>query len=183
MRIGRSGCLRRNRGHVKAAGGEFEHSLNLLTRHMKLLDDFLYARTCLKIFKNRSHGHPRVTEHPRAAALPRNALHGLALRPIEICHVLPPFMVAGYVVFYHGWAASSRVSLPKKLPHPNPHFHRIDPWIRIAQPRIRNMQIPQLQTKGMFIAEQMHPQRSRGSKVQTRSSRRNLMIGEEYPTP
>src|SRR5579872_4261480 len=88
MRIGRSGCLRRNRGHVKAAGGEFEHSLNLLTRHMKLLDDFLYARTCLKIFKNRSHGHPRVTEHPRAAALPRNALHGLALRPIEICHVL-----------------------------------------------------------------------------------------------
>src|SRR5579872_4261481 len=96
---------------------------------------------------------------------------------------LPPFMVAGYVVFYHGWAASSRVSLPKKLPHPNPHFHRINPWIRIAQPRIRNMQIPQLQTESMFIAEQMHPQRSRGSKVHTRSSRRNLMIGEEYPTP
>src|ERR1700723_4667609 len=44
------------------------------------------------------------------------------------------------------------------------------------------MQIPQLQTKRMFIAEHMHPQRRRRSKVPPRSSRWHLMIGKQRPT-
>lgn len=60
---------------VEAAGSKFEHSLNLLSRHMKLLDDFLYARSGLKIFKNHSDGHTGVLKHPRATALAGGALH------------------------------------------------------------------------------------------------------------
>jgi hypothetical protein len=70
MRIIQSGGTRRNRRRVEAAGGEFEHRLNLLPRYMKLLDDFLDARTCLKIFKNRSHGHPSVRNTHAPLRLP-----------------------------------------------------------------------------------------------------------------
>jgi hypothetical protein len=43
MRISRTGGARRNRGGIKAAGGEFKHGLNLLTRYVELFNDFLYA--------------------------------------------------------------------------------------------------------------------------------------------
>jgi hypothetical protein len=69
-------------------GGKFEDRLNLFSRYMKLLDDFLYARTRLKIFKNRSHGHPGTAKHPCAAASVRHAFDGGTLGPIESCHVL-----------------------------------------------------------------------------------------------
>src|SRR5271157_6011908 len=105
MRIRQSGGTRRSRRCVEAAGGKFEHRLNLLPRYMKLLDDFLDARTCLKIFKDRSHGHAGATEYPRTTALTGDALHGGALGPIKRCHLLPPpFIVAAYVAFYHGSA-------------------------------------------------------------------------------
>jgi hypothetical protein len=39
MRIVPSGRAYRNRRRVKTAGGEFQNRLNLLARHMKLLDD------------------------------------------------------------------------------------------------------------------------------------------------
>jgi hypothetical protein len=72
----------RNRRRVEAPSGKFEHGLNLPSRYMKLLDDFRYARTRLKILKNRSDGHPGAAKHPRAAASIRHAFHGGTLGPI-----------------------------------------------------------------------------------------------------
>jgi hypothetical protein len=46
---------------------------------MKLLDDFLDARTRLKVFKDGSNGHPGIFENPCAATPAGNALHGGAL--------------------------------------------------------------------------------------------------------
>src|SRR6266566_2662835 len=97
-RIIQSSCASRNRRRVEAAGGKFEHRLNLLPRHMKLLDNFLDARTRLKIFKNRSDGHPGIAKHPCAAASVRHAFDCGTLGPIEIRHVLtPPFIVMPYL--------------------------------------------------------------------------------------
>src|ERR1700676_3624927 len=90
MRISQSGCSSRNRRRVETTGGKFEHRLNLLPRYVKLLDDFLYARTRLKIFKNRSNGHPSTAKHPRATASVRHAFDGGTLGPIESCHALTP---------------------------------------------------------------------------------------------
>src|SRR5260370_967326 len=90
-RIGQSSGFSRNRRRVEAAGGKFEHSLNLLPRYMKLLNDFLYRRTRLKVFKNRSDGHPSIAKHPCAAAPVRHAFDSWTLGPIEICHVLTFF--------------------------------------------------------------------------------------------
>src|ERR1017187_3298186 len=104
MRSSQSGGAKGNRRHVEATGGKFEHSLNLFSRYMKLLDDFLYARTRLKIFKNRSNGHPGIAKHPCAAASVRHAFDGGTLGPIKSCHVLTllsPF------AFYHSWAAAA----------------------------------------------------------------------------
>jgi hypothetical protein len=83
-----SSRIERNRRRVEAAGGKLEHSLNLLPRYMKLLNDFLYARTCLKIFKNRSDGHPGIAKHPCAAASVSHAFDGWTSGPIETCHSL-----------------------------------------------------------------------------------------------
>ena len=90
MRISRCSCANGTRRGVETAGGKFEHSLNLLPRYMKLLHDFFYARTRLKIFKNRSDRHPRIAKHPCAAAPVGHAFNGGALRPVESCHVLTP---------------------------------------------------------------------------------------------
>jgi len=64
---------------VEAAGCKFEYGLNLFPGYMKLFNDFPDARTRLKVFKNRSHGHPGIPKHPRAAASVRHAFHGGAL--------------------------------------------------------------------------------------------------------
>src|ERR1039457_3140334 len=83
MRISQGRCANGNRRRVEAAGGEFEHGLNLLPRHMKLFDDLLDARTRLKIFENRRHRHPGIPKHPRAAASVRYAFYGRGFGPIE----------------------------------------------------------------------------------------------------
>src|SRR5208283_1358950 len=93
MRISRTCCADRNPRRVEAASGKFEHSLNLLPGHMKLLDDLLYARTRLKILKNRGNGHPGTAEHPFPATSVRHAFDGGTLGPIESWHLftlLPP---------------------------------------------------------------------------------------------
>src|SRR5678815_703403 len=87
MSISKNSCTNRNRRRVEAPRGKFEHCLDLLPRHMKLFDDFLDARTRLKIFKNRSHWHSGIAKHPRAAASVRHAFYGGALRPIETRHL------------------------------------------------------------------------------------------------
>ena len=96
MRISQSSCASRSWRRVEAAGGKFEHSLNLLPRYMKLLDDFLYARTRFKILKNRSDGHPGIAKHPRAAASVRPLSTGWTLGPIEICH----FLICSFIVTF-----------------------------------------------------------------------------------
>lgn len=50
MRIRQNGRAQQNRRRVKTTGSQFESCLNLLTRHMKLFDDFLNVRTGFEIF-------------------------------------------------------------------------------------------------------------------------------------
>src|ERR1700722_1260818 len=88
MRISRASCANSNRRRIEAAGSEFEHGLNLLPCHIKLLDDLLDARTCLKLFKHSGHGHPGIAEHPRATQSSRHTFDRGALRPIKCRHVL-----------------------------------------------------------------------------------------------
>src|ERR1017187_7916048 len=88
MRISQGRCANGNRRRAEAAGGEFEHGLNLLPRHMKLFDDLLDARTRFKFFETRRHRHPGIPNHPRAAASVRYAFYGGALWPIETRHLL-----------------------------------------------------------------------------------------------
>src|SRR5271167_3413727 len=87
MRIVSGATASRNRRGVQAAGGKFQHGLNLLSRYMKLLDDLLDARTGLKILEHRRYRHTRAPEYPGAAPLARNALHCRTLRPIKGSHV------------------------------------------------------------------------------------------------
>jgi hypothetical protein len=79
MRIDRGersdGDLRR----VQTAGGEFENRSNLLSRYMKLFDNFVDIRARLEVFKNGSDRHPCVFENPSAAPAVWHALHGGAL--------------------------------------------------------------------------------------------------------
>src|ERR1700678_1148155 len=76
MRINRMERALRNQRRVQAASCEFKHGLNLLPGYMELLDNFVYARTCLKVFKDRSHGHAGITKHPSTAASTRHAFDG-----------------------------------------------------------------------------------------------------------
>jgi hypothetical protein len=73
MRIRRASTVNGNGRRIQAAGGKFEHGLNLVSRDMKLLNNFLYARTRLKIFKTLATGIlvPRNTHAPlrRSATL------------------------------------------------------------------------------------------------------------------
>src|ERR1035437_3336493 len=87
MRISQR-CGGGNRRCVEAASSKFEHCLNLLPRYMKLLDDFLDARTRLEIFKNRNHRHPGIAEYPCSTTSVRHAFDGGTLGPIERCHGL-----------------------------------------------------------------------------------------------
>ena len=48
---------------VQTASDKLEHGLDLLSCYLKLLDDLLYGRACLQVFKNRGDGHPGVFEH------------------------------------------------------------------------------------------------------------------------
>src|SRR5258708_3602274 len=87
MRIVRGGRGGRNLWGVQAAGGKFQHGLNLFSRYVELLNDFLDARTGLQILKDRRDRHTCAAKHPRAAAFAGNALHRRALRPIESWHI------------------------------------------------------------------------------------------------
>jgi hypothetical protein len=86
----RISCANRKRRRIETASGKFEHGLNLLSCHMKLLDDFLHARSGLKIFKNRGHGQSGAAKYPRTAPSIRHAFDGSTFGPIEACHVLTP---------------------------------------------------------------------------------------------
>src|SRR5580704_3151768 len=89
MRIVRGRRAGGNRWGVQAAGGKFQHRLNLLSRYMELLDDFLDAGAGLKIFEHRRYGHTRPAEYPRTTPFARNAFNSGALRPVESSHFSP----------------------------------------------------------------------------------------------
>jgi hypothetical protein len=71
--------------------------------------------------------------------------------------------------------------LPPEPPHAHSHLHRIDPRIRRSQPRIRNMQVPQLHTPVIFRSQHMRPQSRRRSKVHGIRIRRNIVIRKQRP--
>jgi hypothetical protein len=75
MRTRHGSRTNKNQRRVEAPGCEFEYGLNLFPRHMKLLDNFLYARTRLKVFKNRGNRHSGIFKHPCAATSVRNAFN------------------------------------------------------------------------------------------------------------
>jgi hypothetical protein len=66
MRIGQRRCANRNRRRVEAAGGKFQHCLNLLRRYMKLLDDFSMLEPASRFSKTVATGMrvPRNTHAP-----------------------------------------------------------------------------------------------------------------------
>ncbi len=70
---------------------------------------------------------------------------------------------------------------PPEPPHAHSNLHRIQPRIRHRQPRIRNMQIPQLHAPVIFRAQHMRPQSRRRSKVHRIRICRNIVIGKQCP--
>ena len=63
--------------------------------------------------------------------------------------------------------------------YPQPHLHCINPRIRRGQSRIRNVQVPQLQTPVVFRAEDVRPQCRRRSEVHGIGAKRNVVVGEQ----
>jgi hypothetical protein len=66
MRIART-CVDRDRRRIETAGGEFKDRPDLPPRYIVLPDDFLHARTHLKVFKDGSDRHPGIAKHPNAS--------------------------------------------------------------------------------------------------------------------
>ncbi len=71
---------------------------------------------------------------------------------------------------------------PPEPPHSHPHLHRIQPGIRVRQPRIRDMQIPQLHAPVIFRPQHMRPQRRRGRKIHRIRISRDTVIAEQRPS-
>ena len=68
MRINRGyGAGIGGRGRIEAAGGEFQHSDDLFSRHIEPLHDFFYAGPSFKILEDGGYGHARILEDPSAA--------------------------------------------------------------------------------------------------------------------
>jgi hypothetical protein len=78
----------KNGGRVQAAGGKFEHGLNLLPRDVELVDDFVYSGSGLKVLEDGGDGHPSIAKDPCATQSSRHAFHGAALGPIDSSHIL-----------------------------------------------------------------------------------------------
>src|SRR5271157_4229963 len=71
---------------IQAAGRKFEHAYNLFPCHVEPLHDFLDTCPGFEVLENGGNRHTGVPKNPRAADLAGDALHGGALRPIEIRH-------------------------------------------------------------------------------------------------
>ncbi len=66
---------------------KLQNRLHLFARNAELLHQFVNAHV-LKIVEHQRNRRTRAAKNPRTAALARHALHGRALRPIEICHAI-----------------------------------------------------------------------------------------------
>jgi hypothetical protein len=64
----------------------------------------------------------------------------------------------------------------------HPHLHRIDPWIRRGQARIRDMHVAQFQCEIAPRAEQVHTKRSLIHEVHRVGAGRNIAIREQRPS-
>ena len=82
MSIGAPGGLPRGRP-LEALRHKLKHRCDLLPRHVELFHDFFDAQI-FKILDDCGNRQPGVLKNPRAADLAGDALHGGALRPIEI---------------------------------------------------------------------------------------------------
>jgi hypothetical protein len=90
MRMNRRTCIQRRGRCVQTASSEFQHSLNLLPRHIELIHDFVDRGARLKVLENSGNRHPCIAKHPRAAQSSRHAFNRRALRPIQSCHGFAP---------------------------------------------------------------------------------------------
>ena len=61
---------------VEAAGGEFQHSLDLLAGDGKLFHHFIDRHAVFEIFENNGNRHASTPENPRPAHLAGYAFHG-----------------------------------------------------------------------------------------------------------
>ena len=68
-------------------GGEVQHRLNLIARHVEVFKNLLHWRR-FQILENRRHGDARTAKQPDSADFAGDALHGGALCPIETCHAV-----------------------------------------------------------------------------------------------
>jgi hypothetical protein len=64
------GSVGRDPWGIQAVGRKFQHGLNLFSSHMELLNNFLDARTRLKIFKHGRDRHSRAAEYQAPLRLP-----------------------------------------------------------------------------------------------------------------
>ena len=78
-------------------------------------------------------------------------------------------------------SSNCNLLLPPEPPHSHSHLHRINPRIQRCQPRIRNMQVPQLHAPVVLRTQHMRPQRRRRSKVHRVRIRRDIVICEQRP--
>src|SRR5690348_15152936 len=56
-----------NGSRVKAAGGKFKYRVDLFSRDIELLDDFLYGGSGFEVFEHGGYGHPGIAKYPCAA--------------------------------------------------------------------------------------------------------------------
>src|SRR5262245_24618938 len=72
---------------IKAAGGEFNHALDLFAVEAVIpLHNLVKAGARFEIFKDGRNGHARSFENPRAADLSGYALNDRTQRPVERGH-------------------------------------------------------------------------------------------------
>src|ERR1019366_7496314 len=82
-------CMHRGReGRCQGLCREMQYSVDLFARNGEFLHDFFHGQASFQILEHRGNRHPGILKHPCATDFAGDALHGRALRPIQIRHDL-----------------------------------------------------------------------------------------------
>ena len=95
-----------------------QYRVNLFPRDSEFLHDFFHSRASLKILKYRSHRQPGVSNTHAPLTFPGILSTAGHWDQSRIAIFAPPFIVAGYVVFYHGRSQRHTYHFPKNFPTP-----------------------------------------------------------------
>src|ERR1700691_5837175 len=68
MSIGRGVCSGNSGWRcIQTAGGKFQYRVDLFSRDVELIDDFLYGGSRFQVFEHGGYGHSGIAKHPSAA--------------------------------------------------------------------------------------------------------------------